>query len=201
MFGAIASGVLGAGMGMFELIQGAIQTKKGNQLLSAFDRQELTNAYENIGISTYGSDLIREETARNSASMIDAARSGGSRSIMGALGSVQEYTNTNNARAAADLDNQAVKRDYSVAQDDVRIQQMQEQRDNMELSNIASMINGGNQDTHKGLGTIMNAGMGSGNALSPEEGNKTSLFGGFGGSFGGGFGGSPLNYTLTTPSI
>jgi hypothetical protein len=195
MFGAIASGVLGAGMGLYELIQGAKQTKKGEGLLSAFDRQELTNSYENIGISTYGSDLIREETARNSASMIDAARSGGSRSVMGALGSVQEYTNTNNARAASDLDKQAVERDYAVAQDDVRIQGMQEQRDNMELDGIGQMINNGKQDTQKGLGTIMNSGMGFANALFPPQLAKgQGLFDEF--NSGGGF-----NYTPTTPTF
>lgn len=147
----------GAALGIFQTIRGIRDTKRGNDALNAFDRQELENVYEGLSISTYGSDLLREENARGAATAYDAARSGGIRGITSSLSKIQAQTNNLNQRAAADLDQQVVRRNYAIAGDDARIRGIQEQRDNAELAGIGQLIQNGKQDTLTGLRGIGSA--------------------------------------------
>ena len=203
MGGNMGAMMIGSVFSAAQMIQGANETQAGYDALENFDRQALTNAYNNIGISTYGSDLIREENARNSATVVDSASGGGIRGIMGILGRVQANNNLSNARAVADLDGQDIRRKYASAGDNVRIQNMQEQRDNLDLEGIGQMINNGKQKEAEGQRGMMNAmsmGMGSGGGsgggsdgqVQGQAQGRFSQFSGnsFGGSqVGGGSGG------------
>jgi hypothetical protein len=200
----LLGGVIGSVFSAGQMIQGGNEEKAGEYALDMFERQDLTNTYNDIGISTYGSDLIREENARNSASMIDAARSGGTRGIMGMMGRVQANNNLANAKSVADLDGQDIKRRYSAAQDNVRIQQMQEQRDNMELDGIGQMINNGKQKQAEGQRGLMNSFMMGANSMGGGGGasGSSGSFGQFSGnSFGGSQVGGATGYSPSTPSF
>lgn len=191
MIGLIGAG-LGVASGLFDMFSGNAEKERGEKLLSEFERQELNNVYENTSISTYGSDLIREETARNSAGMVDAARSGGLRGIYGSLNQIQANNNKAYQQTSADLDRQENARQRNIASDNQRIRGLMEERDNMELRGIGQMINNGTQNANQGRRSIFSGLMGGlgeipGLLQSTPQDNSVSSFDGFGGF--GGFGG------------
>ena len=49
--GSAVAGGLGAGMGLFQTIQGAKQAKEAKQALDNYQRQELTNVADGLQVS------------------------------------------------------------------------------------------------------------------------------------------------------
>ena len=81
MAAAITTAAIGIGMSGFQAWQGMEQKRKGQKALQDYERQDLnkSNPYENIAISTVGSDIMREEAQRTTANTIDALQGMGSR--------------------------------------------------------------------------------------------------------------------------
>lgn len=147
---AITAGT-GAAMGLGQTISGLFGKKKYQDALDNLEVPELTNAFEGIQISTEGSDLMREENQRNSAMLIDAARSGGVRSVMGSLPALSASNNNANREARAYLDNQVQKKNYSIAQDNIRIQNANENRYLGDVQGLNNMIQANRQDIWSGV--------------------------------------------------
>jgi hypothetical protein len=150
-----AAGALGAGVGLFQTIQGAKQARDAKNALENYERQELKNVAEDLQVSTLGSDLQREEQARLSASQIDALQGSGTRGIIGGLGRVEAGNQNVNRQIAADLDMQQREIDRMRAQDETRIQGMQEQREVADINALSSQYNTGQQNMMSGLGTTI----------------------------------------------
>lgn len=156
---AITTAALSLGMAGYQAIEGDKQRKAARRALNDYERQELDNAFKDISISTYGSDLLREENARTSAGLVDAAQQGGSRSIIGAIPKIVAATNEINQEAAKNLDGQVINRDYAIAGDNARIEGITENRDNANIAALSSQEQAGKQDFWNGL-------MGAGSAIS-----------------------------------
>ncbi|AGO47530.1 virion structural protein [Cellulophaga phage phi19:3] len=155
---ALIAGGIGAAQGGFQLFQGIKQTKEAKEAEANFERQELENVYEDQGISTIGSNLMREESGRTSASLVDASRNAGIRGVFGAIPKIASQTNSQNRESQLYLDNQVQNRNRLVAQDNQRIQGMQEARDNQELQGIGQLRQTGQENTFSGIRGIGNAG-------------------------------------------
>lgn len=170
---AITTAALGIGMAGLQVAKGIKDTKNAKRELSQYERQELDNAYKDIQISTLGSDLLREENARTSAGLTDAARMGGSRSIIGAIPKVVGATNEINQKAAKMIDGQVIDREYAIAQDNARIEGITERRDEQNIGALGSQVMAGEQNTWSG---IMGVASGLGNlsrTLSAEKGENS----------------------------
>lgn len=141
--GALKSGI--------SIAQGASQKKQAKNALRDLKVPELDNLFKDIQISTLGSDLMKQEGQRTSADLVDAVRSGGVRSVMGGLPQIASQNNTVNNNAALLLDNQVQKRDYAIAADEARIQQLKENRYQNDLKGIGEMYNAGNQNMWNGI--------------------------------------------------
>jgi hypothetical protein len=169
---AVTTGIMAATAG-FQLFKGISDTKKGQNALSNFDRGELKNVYEDMAISTVGSDLMREESGRTTASLIDASRGAGARGVYSNIPRIQAYNNSQNLEARSYLDKQVQERNYAIADDGRRIQQMQEQRDNQDLAGIGAQIQAGRENTFAGLRGIGNSLIyGIENSGSGEDGGE-----------------------------
>jgi len=125
--------------------------KRAKNALDNYQRQELNNAFENVQVSTLGSDLMREENARNMATATDMIAQAGDRSIVGGLPKIVAQTNIANQEARKNLDEQVMKRDYAIAGDEQQIRAMKEARDNANISALSSQYNSANQDMWNGL--------------------------------------------------
>lgn len=150
--------------------------------IDAFEWQELTNPYNDLQVSTMGSDLMREENARNSATYVDAARGSGTRGLMGALPKIQAQTNYLNAQQAAQLDQQQKNIDFAAAGQDVNNQLMEERRQADELAGYGQKLNVGMGMKYKAYSDFQ--------ATSASQSQHImDLFQTFGGGMGGGMSG------------
>lgn len=152
---ATTTALVGAGLGVYQMYKGAQQKKRAEEQLANYKRQELKNAYEDMRVSTLGSDLMREENARNMANSVDVLRNSGQRGILGGLPRLMNDTNNLNRQAQIELDNQMLARERAIADDNARLEQIKEARDIANIQALSSEINAGKQDLYQGLGTTI----------------------------------------------
>lgn len=150
-----AAGALGAGVGLYTTIQGAKQARDAKNALENYDRQELSNIAEGMQVSTLGSDIQKEEQARLASAQIDALQGAGTRGIIGGLGRVEAGNQAVNRQIGADLDMQQQEINQIRAQDEARIRDMQENREQADISALSSQYNTGQQNKMSGLGNII----------------------------------------------
>lgn len=153
---AIATAGIGLAGGIGKFFEGRAMQKRAQNLINNFEWQDLENPYENQRVSTLGSDLRTEQANINTASTVDALRSGGSRAIVGGLGRLQAQNNLLNRDIAANLDEQQRKIDFAKSAQDVRNQDMIEQRQSQELSGYGNMLGMGQQMKFGGMTDILN---------------------------------------------
>jgi hypothetical protein len=195
---AITTTAIGIGMSGYQAYKGAKDKKAGEQALNNYERQDLNNAFENVKISTIGSDLLKEESQRTSANLVDASRNAGVRGILGGIPKIQEFTNNQNREAQKLLDDQVQKREYAIAGDETKLREIKEDRDNANLSAISSQIQQGNADMWNGItGVAKGAMYGANNIKSADAKTTTDSSGSFNPgeqSFDNGINYKPSNY-------
>lgn len=168
---AVALG--GMAMSGYQLYQGAQDKKRAERAFNNYNRQDLVNPYENMPVSTFGTDYMREETSRNVASMVDASRNAGARGIYSNIPKLVAYNNDANRETQIMLDDQVQKRNYAIAGDEVAIRGINESRDEANLAGIGNLMEVGRQDMWSGLrgmGASAMYGINNG-AFSTEEGD------------------------------
>lgn len=164
MFGSLISGVLGTGLGVYQAIQGSKDKKRAERELNEYERQTLNNAYDNIQISTVGSELMTQESQRTTANLINATRNAGLRGILGGIPKIQAQNNLANQEARKYLDDQVNQRQYAMAEDEIRLRNLKENRDIANISALSSQVDAGKQDmwngitgAYKGVSSIANS--------------------------------------------
>ena len=173
---AVTSAVVGAaglGMSAYQAIDGANRQKKAQRELNNYERQELNNAFENVQISTMGSDLLREEGARTTANLVDATQMGGARTIIGGIPRVVGASNEINREAAKMLDDQVQNREYAIAGDNSRIEGITENRDIANINALSSQVDAGRQDMWAGFGSALSSAAYMGRGLKEMKGEDT----------------------------
>jgi hypothetical protein len=172
------AGALGAGVGLYQTIQGAKQAKDARQALEDYRRQEFQNIGEGLQVSTMGADIQREEQQRLASTQMDALQQSGTRGIIGGSGRVEAGNQAVNRQIGADLDMQQKQIDQLTAQDELRIQGMTEQRENADISALSSQYNTGKQNMMSGFGNIIaGTGQAAGGFAKPEDPNTGNYSG------------------------
>lgn len=163
--------------------QGKRRMRAAQDALDNYQRQELQNAFGEVGVSRLGADLMRMENARMAGTSVDALRSGGIRGL-GQLGQIQRGTNMLNQGLASNLDQQQQGINMARAQDSATIRAMQEQREQQDIAGLGREIDAGRQDYYGGMQDVgqglLSAGAIGASAMSGGAGT------GLGGIFGGG---------------
>lgn len=154
----VATGIaiVGAATTAYTAINEAKQKKKAAKALEDLKTPELSNVAENLQVSTLGSDLLKEETARNSATQVDALKESGTRGVVGGIGSVAAQTNAQNQKIAANLDQQQKDIDLLAAQDEARVQNVGENRNIRDVAALSSQYNTANQAQQQAIGNTIN---------------------------------------------
>ena len=171
----IATGIMALG-GLAQTVFGAIQKKKNQDALDELEAPDLDNAFKDIQISTVGSDMMNEQNARGFATVADNLRSGGVRSVMGGTPQLVSGMVDANQQTRNYLDKQVQDREYAIAQQEGRIQRIEENRYQQELQGLGQAIEVGNQQMWSGIRGI---------AGSVMYGERNGVFDGL---FGGGEG-------------
>lgn len=141
--------------GVTQSIMAAKKARRAQDAIRNYKRQELTNAYDDVRVSTLASELQREELARSTASGVQALRSGGARTVIGGVGNLQERNVLASRAIGADLDRQQTEIDRLKAADEVRIQKMQEDREIADLAGLGNELNTQRQNVTNGINTAI----------------------------------------------
>jgi len=168
---AITTAAIGVGMAGFQMYQGAKQQKDAKNALNNYNRQDLdqSNPYENMPISTVGSDIMREENQRNNANAVDALRNGGARGIA-MIPQVVANNNRQNQETRSYLDDQITRRNYAIAGDKTAIRGMKEDRENADLDGLGQQLQVGQQNMWSGFRGLASAGMSAANNINSQGG-------------------------------
>lgn len=167
----IGTAAVGAGLGIYQTIQGAKQAREAKDALNNYQRQDLENVARDLQVSTMGSDLQREEQGRLASSQVDALQSAGTRGLIGGLGRVEAGTQRVMRETGADLDRQQKEIDRMFAQDQANIRGLQESRENADIAALSSQFSGGRQDMYSGMGNVVQGTGMFANNISTPEGN------------------------------
>lgn len=184
MAAATAIALGGLAMSGYQAFQGAQNAKKANRAINNYQRQDLdkSNAYQNMQISTIGSDVMNEQNQINSANAIEAMRAGGSRGI-GMLPSVAAQNNRANQDTGAYLDDQVTKRNYAIAGDKINIRGMKEDRENADLAGLGQQLQTGRQDMWSGIRGVGSSAMYAANNIDWNGDGETNQGGDYSGIF------------------
>jgi len=191
---AAATIIAGAGLalGAGTSIAGAIGANKSKKALNNYKRQDLTNAFEKMQISTAGSDLMREEAGRTVNGLTSAVSRGGARAITGNIGRIAATSNDANQRAAMEIDRQYQDRNRFIANENSRIQDMYENRENMDLAGLGAQMQANRETMWNGISGMQSSfNFGAQNGMFAKSGgggtaapNSKFQNGGYGSSLG-----------------
>ncbi|KZE77496.1 hypothetical protein AV926_14065 [Myroides marinus] len=175
MAAAITSAAIGVAAAGYSIYQGESQKKKAKAELNSYERQELINAAEQIEISTRGTDLMREESQRTVANMIDALQGGGGRMLAANLGQLQAGINQTNRQIQKDLDDQVMRREYAIADENARLRGIREERDMQNIGALQSQYTAGDQNMWNGINGAIAATGSLGRAIgdTPKKSNTS----------------------------
>lgn len=144
----IASLALSAGTSAYQIISAESAKNKASKdaeeakkAAESYQRQNLVNPNERIQVSTLGTDRMREDLARATATYANLAAMGGSRAVAGIAPQMIAQQNQQGAQIAANLDEQEARRQYALAQGDAMVQGMMEQRERDDLLGIGNQYN------------------------------------------------------------
>jgi len=184
MAAATITALAGLGMAGYQAYSGAQNAKKANRAINNYDRQDLdkSNPYENMQISTLGSDIMNEQNQIQSANAIEAMRAGGSRGIA-MLPSVTAQNNQANQNTRAYIDDQVTKRNYAIAGDKTAIRGMKEDRENADLAGLGQQLQTGRQDMWSGIRGAASSAMYAANNIDWNGDGEISKGGDYGSIF------------------
>ena len=159
MSGVIAGVSVAALGGAAQILSGSKRAREAKKALKNFQRQDLKNVTKGMRVSTMGAELQTKEAQRRFATSVDALSSGGVRGLVGGLGQVEQQQQMQQQQIAANLDQQQVAIDRMAAQDEARIQGMQEQRDNQAIQGMGAELAAGRAQVASGISGIAQAGV------------------------------------------
>lgn len=172
---AITSAAIGVAASGYQIYQGEQQKKKAKAAMNQYERADLENAFENMQVSTIGSDFVRDEMLRGSASLVNAMQQGGSRMVTAGLPRVQSMLTQSGNEARNYLDSQVKEREQLVARDNTQIRNIRENRDMQNLQAISSQYQAGQQDSFSGMLGGMRSLSALGNELEFGANNQPSV--------------------------
>ncbi len=150
--GVGAAGTIGTG-----LAQSFSAKKQANAIqaqINNYQRQTLTNPYENIQVSTLGTDRQREDLARAMTTYANLAAMGGGQTLASLAPAMLAQQNQQDQQITANLDQQEAQRQQLIAQGYTQVQNLQEQRERDDLLGLGNALNVANQNRANGINTI-----------------------------------------------
>lgn len=151
---AVAGLAVNAGMSAYKAHQGRKQAKEAAKQIDQYQRQDLNNAY--AGVTLPMEAFRREEEALNvtTQSQIEAASMAGARGLGVAMPQIQDYQSKRMTDIGLGLQESKFRLDKLIAQDETRIQSMQERREAGDLAGLGAKYEAGRQDFYGGMGDI-----------------------------------------------
>ena len=173
---AIASAGASVAAGASQAKRGKKMAKQAQQDIEDFQRQDLRNVYAGMALPMEGFRMQEEALAQREAETTGAFARAGGRGLA-QLPVMQQQLSQERARLGAQLQDVKFKMQQMIAQDESRMQGMQEQREQQELAGLGAMYQYGQEQRAMGQ-----------QAIGRGIGQLASAGAQFAGGFGGGSG-------------
>ena len=160
---------LGAGFSIYNAISEGAKKRSAQRALEGLTAPPVTNVAENLQVSTRGADLRTQEAGRNTASSVDALRSGGARALIGGIGNVQANNNAVTSEIGANLEKKKKDIDRMKAEDERRIQVVNEQRYQSDVKGLSSQIDSANDAKNQSIANAYQGVSDLGSSLNPAK--------------------------------
>ena len=170
MFGAI----LAAAGGVAKGIMGAVQASKAKKAIESYQRQDLTNVMDGVSVSTKGAEYAQEQLSQSASTAMHAIQAGGVRGVVGATSKIVGTAVDSAQKVGAGIDEQQKAIDLARAQDETRIQDMQERREEADLAGLGQQRAVGQQNLFSGISDVASAGS---SIVSQGKANKEAGLG------------------------
>jgi hypothetical protein len=157
---ATGTAIASVGLGIFQTVKASQDARETRKDIHNFKNQDLINSAENIALSTLKSDRLRETSERNFTTSVEAIKRGGTRSIAGALPTLNEGNVLFNNLALEDLSEKDANRDIRIAQGEDEIRRIRESREVAALGGLGQQLQTARQDTQSGINNIFSSGIG-----------------------------------------
>jgi hypothetical protein len=148
---AITSAAIAVAGGAYQAISSAKQAKAAKDALNNLKLPEPKNIADGMKVSTFGSELQKEQASKRFNTEVDALRSGGIRGVIGGLSSASERQKEIDRQLMADLDIKQERINEIRAQDEARIQGVYENRYQADVAALSSQYNAGQQGMMQGI--------------------------------------------------
>ncbi len=170
---AVAAGgaLLSVGTSVAGMIGENKKAKAAQDALNNYKRQELVNPFENLQVSTKGTDLALEQNATNTQSMVEVLQKGGINGLA-MLPQIQAKTNALNLNVAANLDQQYINNENRKAEGVMLVQNMQEQRENQDLAGIGQALATAQQNQQQFMQSAVNGVITGATSVASTYGNE-----------------------------
>ena len=162
---AIASGVTG----LVQLGVGLSQEAKRRKAIRDFKRQDLTNPFKELTVSTLQSDQLTEANNVNFATSVDALQRGDSRTLLGGLPALNDSTLRLQQAISADLDQQDKRNKLLIARGEESIRAIKENRDNQNLLGLGQDLQNARQTVQSGLSNLLGTALSLGGLNNDSE--------------------------------
>jgi len=169
-------GGISLGKGIYDMYKAEQDKKALQKEIDDYERQELVNPYKNVSISTLKADQMTDANLSNMATSVDALQRGGTRAVLGGLPKLNEQSISLQNLISQDLENQDLKRQYSIAQGEERIRQIREERDAQNLLGLGQGLQVARQDSQSAFNNIISSGLSIDSALNTDKTWGSSLF-------------------------
>lgn len=144
---------ISAASALYQVGAGISDRAKARKAAKEYRRQDLSNIYKDVGISTAAEELASERISRNVATQTEALSKLGSRGS-GQIGRVAQQAQEAEREIGANLDRKKKELEALIASDEARIRQMKEQRDVANIEGIGQLGAVGTQNIASGLGNL-----------------------------------------------
>lgn len=155
----VAVAAVGLGLSVYQTVDAKKKQKEAEQAAAEYDRQDVTNPYENLQVSTLGANLQQANLNNQVSTATDALRAGGARAVLGGLPTIYDSVIQANQQIAAGLDQQYNQNQQLAAQGNAMVQNMNEQRERDDLLGIGNAINASRQEYNQGLSNTIKSGV------------------------------------------
>lgn len=171
-----AAALVGTGLSAYQAVSAAGEKKASKNAMDNYNLHEPQNASKNISLASRGTDIMREESARTVASLTDIAKGMGARGAYGLIPKIQANANKVEEKIAMDMIARDEKRQYSIAADELKIDEWKINRDNANIAALSSQYTAANDSFNKGLWGVASGVTSTMRGLEQDKENGSTWF-------------------------
>ena len=151
---AIAGAAGTAGAGIAQAISGGNLAREAQSALDSYQRQDLTNAADNLVLRTDAQQFQAQQQDGSLASVLNVLQQGGN---FTAANSVANQSLQAKQSIAATIQGQQDRLDQLKLEEEIRLRDLTERREESDLAGLGAQLQYGNQQRAQGLSAIGSA--------------------------------------------